>query len=74
MVAGEVIYHEGAFLRVDRKAIHDVIAESLSRPLSGAEEDRRRLAEAVFPHVKRFYDHWLPKEPGAPHTHYNSRF
>lgn len=74
MVAGEIIYHEGAFLRVDRKAILEAIAESLSRPLSGAEEDRRRLAEAVFPHVKKFYDHWLPKEPGAPHTHYNARF
>lgn len=74
MVAGEVIYHRGAFLRVDREAIHAAIAESLSAPLTGAEEDRRKLAEAVFPHVKRFYDRWLPKEPGAPHTYYNSRF
>ncbi|MCZ8163859.1 MAG: amidohydrolase family protein [Beijerinckiaceae bacterium] len=73
MVAGEVIYAEGRFLRIDRAAIHEAIRESLAAPLTPGEIDRRQLAEAVFPHVKAFYDRWLPEEPAPPHTHYNAR-
>lgn len=73
MVAGDVIYHEGRFTHIDRDAVMEDIRESLSRPLTAQEEDRRVLAAAVFPHVKAFYDRWLPEDPGAPHTRYNSR-
>lgn len=73
MVGGEVIYRDGRFLRIDREEIHAAIRQSLAQPLTAAEEARRQLSEAVFPHVKRFYDRWLPEAPAAPHTHYNAR-
>ncbi len=65
MVAGEVIYHEGRFTRLDRDAILAELAEAFARPLTEAEEARRRLSAAVFPHVKAFYDRWLPENPRA---------
>ncbi len=73
MVGGEVIFEHGRFLRIDRDEVLEAIRESLSAPLSPSEQDRRRLSEAIFPHVRAFYDRWLPEEPGAPHTHYNAR-
>ena len=73
MVGGEVIYENGRFLRIDRELVLDAIRESLAAPLTPAELDRRRLSEAIFPHVKAFYDRWLPEEPSAPHSYYNAR-
>ena len=73
MVAGEVIYHGGRFTRIDRDAIHAELAEAFARPLSEAEEARKHLAAAVFPHVKAFYDRWLPEVPAATHTWPNAR-
>lgn len=73
MVAGEPIYAQGRFLRIDRAMVFEAIRESLSQPLTPAEQENRVLAEAVFPHVKAFYDKWLPEEPWPPHTHYNAR-
>jgi 5-methylthioadenosine/S-adenosylhomocysteine deaminase len=73
MVAGEVIYNEGRFVRLDRAVILSEIADAFARPLSDAENARRRLAEAVFPHVRAFYDRWLPKTPAPPHTFPNAR-
>jgi 5-methylthioadenosine/S-adenosylhomocysteine deaminase len=59
MVAGEVIYADGRFSRVDREAIFAEIAAFFARPLTPAEEARRELAHAVFPWVQGFYDGWL---------------
>ncbi len=73
MVAGEVIYHEGRFTRIDREAILAELAEAFARPLTEAEEARKRLAAAVFPHVKAFYDRWLPETPAPTHTWPNAR-
>jgi cytosine/adenosine deaminase-related metal-dependent hydrolase len=73
MVEGEVIYHEGRFTRLDRAAVLDAIADAFARPLSEAEEARKRLSAAVFPHVKAFYDRWLPETPAPPHTWPNAR-
>ncbi len=73
MVEGEVIYHEGRFTRLDRAAVLDAIAEAFARPLSEAEEARKRLSAAVFPHVKAFYNRWLPETPAPPHTWPNAR-
>lgn len=73
MVAGEVIYQDGRFPRIDREQVLEAIRESLAAPLTPAELDRRRLSEAVFPHVRAFYERWLPEEPGTPHTFYNAR-
>ena len=73
MVAGEIIYHQGRFTRIDRESIHAALAAQFSRPLTEAETERRGLAEAIFPHVKAFYDRWLPDDPGEPHTRSNAR-
>ncbi len=73
MVGGEVIYENGHFPRIDRDEVLEAIRESLAAPLTPSEQDRRRLSEAVFPHVRAFYDRWLPEEPGTPHTFYNAR-
>jgi 5-methylthioadenosine/S-adenosylhomocysteine deaminase len=59
MVAGEIVYQDGRFARVDRDAILDDLHAFLARPLTAAEEARGSLGRAVFPHVKAFYDGWL---------------
>ena len=59
MIAGEVVYADGRFARVDRDAVLDEIAARFARPLSAAESERRALARAVFPHVREFYDGYL---------------
>ncbi|MFQ3622056.1 MAG: amidohydrolase family protein [Acetobacteraceae bacterium] len=59
MVAGDVIYHEGQFLRIDRAAVLEALARWFARPLTKAEQERAALAEAVFPHVREFYAGWL---------------
>jgi 5-methylthioadenosine/S-adenosylhomocysteine deaminase len=73
MVGGDVIYEKGHFMRIDRALVLEALRESLAAPLTPAELDRRRLSEAVFPHVKAFYDRWLADEPRNPHTCYNAR-
>jgi cytosine/adenosine deaminase-related metal-dependent hydrolase len=59
MIGGDVVYADGRFARVDREAVLAEIASRFSQPLTPAEEERRRLATAVFPHVRAFYDGWL---------------
>jgi len=62
LVAGEVVYNEGKFIKVNRDGILSEIAESLSYPLSKEEMKRQELARSVFPHVKKFYeDHYQYK-------------
>lgn len=56
LIDGETVYRDGIFTRIDREAILGQIAEALRAPLSDAELARRELAEAVFPHVRRFYE------------------
>ena len=63
LVAGEVVYNEGKFIKVNRDGILSEIAEGLSYPLSKEEMKRQELARSVFPHVKKFYeDHYQYKE------------
>lgn len=63
-VGGDPIYAKGQFKYVDRDKVLADIAEQLSRPRSPAEEGRRQLSKAVFPHVKGFYADYLAAEPG----------
>lgn len=59
LVGGEVVYRDGRFTRVDREAVLAEIAAQLGRPLSPMEEARRAMAQAVMPHVRRFYEGYL---------------
>jgi cytosine/adenosine deaminase-related metal-dependent hydrolase len=63
IVAGEVVYQDGRFTRVDRDAALAQLAELLRRDLTPEEEERRRLAKAVLPHVRAFYDGYY--DPGS---------
>ena len=64
MIAGEIVYDHGRFTRVDRDAIFAEIEARFARPLTAAEEERRHLAGAVFPHVEAFYEGWLGGSAG----------
>ena len=73
IVAGEIIYRDGKFGRIDRDAALRQLSEILKRPLSGEETERRQLAKAVFPHVKAFYDGYCDIDIHTPHYRQNSR-
>jgi cytosine/adenosine deaminase-related metal-dependent hydrolase len=62
-VGGDPIYAKGRFKYVDRDKVLGEIAEQLSRPRTPDEAKRRQLSQAVFPHVKNFYAHYLDDEP-----------
>jgi 5-methylthioadenosine/S-adenosylhomocysteine deaminase len=59
MIAGDVVYSDGRFTRLDREAVLAEIAAAMRRPLTEAERGRQALSRAVFAHVRSFYDGWL---------------
>ncbi|RZK83604.1 MAG: amidohydrolase, partial [Methylobacterium sp.] len=65
-VDGQIVYADGRFTRVDRDAVLAEIAETLGRPRTPEEVARRELGLAVTPHVKAFYDGYLPDAPRQP--------
>jgi len=73
IVAGEVIYKEGKFTKVDKAEALEELANSLKVPLTPAEERRCVLAQAVFPYVKQFYDGWLDHSHCDPFYCQNAR-
>jgi 5-methylthioadenosine/S-adenosylhomocysteine deaminase len=73
IVAGEVVYADGKFTRIDREGALRQLADILKRPLTGEELERRRLAKAVFPHVRAFYDDYCDLDVHEPYYRHNSR-
>ena len=73
MVAGEVLYQDGRFTRIDREDALRQLSELLKRPLSTEEQERRRLSKAVLPHVKAFYDKYYDAEAHIPYYRQSSR-
>jgi cytosine/adenosine deaminase-related metal-dependent hydrolase len=73
IVAGEVIYQDGRFTRVDRDAALAQLADLLRRDLTPEEEERRRLAKAVLPYVKAFYDGYYDPASHQPFYRPSSR-
>lgn len=65
-VGGEVIFADGKFAHVDRDAVLKEIHDILATPRSDEDIARRELGIAVFPHVQKFYEDYLPKTPNAP--------
>lgn len=65
-INGEVVYEDGRFTRVDRDAVLAEIADALGKPRSPDEVARRELGLAVFPHVRKFYEGYLPDAPPSP--------
>ena len=72
MIAGNPVLRHGRFTTIDRDAVIEALSESLRAPLTPEERARRRLAKALFPHVRRFYDDW-PIDNGTPFYQPNSR-
>jgi 5-methylthioadenosine/S-adenosylhomocysteine deaminase len=73
IVAGEIIYQDGKFTRIDRDGALRQLSDILKRPLSSNEIERRRLSKAVLPHVKAFYDGYSDLDGYAPYYRQNSR-
>lgn len=65
MVAGEVIYRDRKFTRVDKEAALNALAELLKRPRTEEEERRRLVSRRVLPFMRDFYADYLPAT-GAP--------
>ena len=73
LVAGEVIYQDGRFTRVDRDAAMGQLSEMLQRDLTAEEQERRHLAKAILPHVKAFYDGYWNAASHQPFYSQSSR-
>jgi 5-methylthioadenosine/S-adenosylhomocysteine deaminase len=73
IVAGEVIYEGGRFTRVDRDAALRELHDSLQRALKDDEIERRHLAKALLPYVRRFCAGYFDPEAHVPYLRPNSR-
>ncbi len=73
-VAGEAVYEDGAFTKIDRDAVLSEIAELLASPRTPEEIARRELGLAVFPYVEAFYKGYLPGGEQPPFYRPSSRF
>ena len=71
MIAGEVVYKDRKFTRLDKDDIAAQLGKSLARDLNPSEAERRTLGKELMPHVKRFYQGWEMAER-QPHSVYNS--
>jgi cytosine/adenosine deaminase-related metal-dependent hydrolase len=59
IVGGEPVYRDRRFTRVDKDAVLEELAASLSGPLTSVEEQRRQTARDVYGHVEAFYRGYL---------------
>lgn len=73
LVAGDVIYQDGGFTRVDRDAALRQLSEMLRRDLTQEEQERRRLAKSILPHVKPFYEGYWDAAAHEPFYRQSSR-
>ena len=71
--AGEVIYADGRFTRVDRDAALRSLHDELGRALSDDEVERRGLAKALLPHVRTFYARYIDPARHEPFYRPSSR-
>ncbi len=55
MCAGEVVYEQGSFTKVDSVAALEALKADMDKAPSDEEVGRRELAAALYPHAHRFY-------------------
>ena len=65
-VDGEVVFADGTFTKIIRDDVLREIHDLLAQPRNTEEIERRELGLAVFPHVQKFYENYLPKSPRSP--------
>ncbi|EWY37583.1 amidohydrolase [Skermanella stibiiresistens SB22] len=73
-IDGEAVYADGRFTRIDRDQVLAEIAETLSKPRTPDEVARRELGNAVFPHVKAFYDGYIREGESKPFYNQSAMF
>jgi 5-methylthioadenosine/S-adenosylhomocysteine deaminase len=75
LVAGEPIFTDGRFTRLNKADVLAELAASLRVPLLPAEVRRRDIAKRLFPYVKQFYadEGYLDAPEGVPFYHLNCR-
>ena len=64
--AGETIYADGQFTRIDQAAALRALHDDLARALSDDEVERRQLSKALLPHVRRFYAGYVDEAAHDP--------
>ncbi len=62
IVGGEAVYRDGRFPRVDKEAVLEELAASLSGPRTSVEKQRRQIARDVYGHVEAFYRGYLDQD------------
>ena len=73
MVDGRVVVNDGEITTLDRKAALADLARSLAGPLAPHEEERRRFAAALLPHVRGYYDGYFDGAAHEPFYRVNTR-
>ena len=73
MVAGEWIYRDRRFTRVDRDAVLTEIADRMAQPLSDEERQRIVFARQLMPQVRQFYQGYLEGLGQDPHYRSSAR-
>jgi len=72
VVDREVIMRDRQLTRIDKEGLFKELKQSLDRPLSPVELQRRELSQLAEPHLRRFYAGTIPQNT-IPHTNYNAR-
>ena len=73
MCAGEVIYQNGRFTKVDRDAALERPRQDLTRALTEEEVERRGLSKRLMPHVEAFYAKYVDAAAHEPFYAQSSR-
>jgi cytosine/adenosine deaminase-related metal-dependent hydrolase len=73
MCAGEVLYQDGRFTRVDREASLKALHDDLQKALTDEEIERRNLSKALLPHVRKFYADYIDPARHEPFYRQSSR-
>ena len=71
MVGGRVVVRDGEIATVDRRAALDELARTLEAPLRPHEEERRRFAAELLPHVREYYAREYDPAMGLAAYRYN---
>jgi 5-methylthioadenosine/S-adenosylhomocysteine deaminase len=72
-VAGEVIYENGSFTRLDRDVALAELTKSFNAPLRPEELERERIGRELLAHYADFYRDWTGPSGSAPFYLMNSR-
>ena len=73
MCAGEVIYQDGKFTKVDRDAALRALHDELQKALTEPEVERRKLAKSLLPYVRKFYADYIDPARHDPFYRPSSR-